>query len=70
MPSTVAAKSIALCAMVLLPMATTCQVCAGVSAAQALTEIWLVGAHQLASPESVETVISGESGGVCGAMNV
>ena len=44
--------------------------CAGVSAAQAATEIWLVGAHQLASPASVETVISGESVGVCGAMNV
>ena len=59
----------AVCARWLLPTATACQVCAGVSAGQAATEIWLVGAHQLASPASVETVISGESVGVCGAMN-
>ena len=51
-------------------MATACQVWAGVSAAQAATEIWLVGAHQLASPTSVETGITGASPGVYGAMNV
>ena len=56
--------------MLLLPMATACHVCAGVSAAHAAAEIWLVGAHQLASPASVDTVIRGESVGVCGAMNV
>ena len=65
-----AAKRIALCATPLLPMATACQLCAGVSAAHAAAETWPVGAHQLASPTSVETGITGASPGVYGAMNV
>ena len=50
-------------------MATACQLCAGVSAAHAAADIWLIGAQRLASPASVEMVTIGASVGVCGAMN-
>ena len=62
------AKSIALCATDVLPMETACQLCAGVSAAHAAARSWLVGAHQLASPTSLDTLMAVMSTGVYGAI--